>query len=186
MTFDLRDYIIVFENIVPGELWDEVLKEYENDKNWKNTTTGSGLIRDIRRCDAINMSEDFIIQQNQEKRKSIDDKLFVCAGEAIKKYNEKFKYAKIQGDSGYTLLRYRESEFYSEHTDHALQAPRIVSCSFTLNDNFEGGEWGFFNREMVIKAPKGAAVMFPSNFMYPHEILPVTKGTRYSVITWFI
>jgi hypothetical protein len=186
MSFDLRDYIVVFENIVPYELCDEVLDEYNNDKNWKNTTISSGLSRDIRRCDAINMSDAFIIEQNQEKRKSIDNKLFICAGEAIKKYNKKFKHACIQGDSGYTLLRYQEGEFYTEHTDHFLQAPRIVSCSFILNDDFEGGEFGFFNRELVYKPPKGSALMFPSNFLYPHEVMPVTRRVRYSIITWFI
>lgn len=186
MSFDLRDYIVVFENIVPDELCDEVLGEYGDDKNWTNTATGGGLNRQIRRCDAINMSDAFIVGQNQEKRKSIDDKLFVCAGNAIKKYNDKFNNAHIQGDSGYTLLRYQEGEFYSEHTDHFLQAPRIVSCSFTLNDNFEGGEFGFFNCELVYKPPKGSALMFPSNFMYPHEVMPVTRYVRYSIITWFI
>ena len=186
MSFDLRDYIVVFENIVSNELCDEILEEYNNDKNWMNTITGVGLSRDVRRCDAINMSEKFIIAQNQEKRKNIDKKLFVCAGEAIKKYNERFKHSKIQGDSGYTLLRYQEGEFYSQHTDHFLQAPRIVSCSFTLNDNFEGGEFGFFNRELVHKPPKGSALMFPSNFLYPHEVMPVTRRVRYSIITWFI
>lgn len=186
MSFDLRDYIVVFENIVPNELCDEVLEEYNSDKNWINTTTSGGLSRDVRRCDAIDMSNAFIIEQNKEKRKAIDDKLFSCAGDAIKKYNEKFKHARIQGDSGYTLLRYQEGEFYSEHTDHFLQSPRIVSCSFTLNDNFEGGEFGFFNRELVYKPPKGSALMFPSNFLYPHEIMPVTRRVRYSIITWFI
>lgn len=186
MSFDLRDYIVVFENIISDDLCDEVLEEYDNDKNWVNTTTGGGLIRDIRRCDAIYMSDDFVIQQSQEKRKSIDDKLFVCASEAIQKYNEKFKHARIQGDSGYTLLRYQEGEFYTEHTDHFLQAPRIVSCSFTLNDGFEGGEFGFFNRELVYKPPKGSALMFPSNFLYPHEVMPVTRRVRYSIITWFV
>jgi Rps23 Pro-64 3,4-dihydroxylase Tpa1-like proline 4-hydroxylase len=186
MSFDLRDYIVVFENIVPNELCDEVLAEYGNDNNWKNTTTGGGLLRDIRRCDAINMSDPFVIEQNKDKRQKIDEKLFLCAGVAIKNYNEKFKQAKIQGDSGYTLLRYQEGEFYSEHTDHFLQAPRIVSCSFILNDGFEGGEFGFFNRELVYKPPKGSALMFPSNFMYPHEVMPVTRYVRYSIITWFI
>ena len=37
-----------------------------------------------------------------------------------------------------------------------------------------------------IKLKKADAIMFPSNFMYPHEIMPVTQGTRYSIITWFI
>lgn len=186
MSFDLRDYIVVFENIVPNELCDEVLDEYNNDKNWINTSVSGGTRRDIRRCDAINLSESFIIGKNQDKRKNIDDRLFECAGRAIKQYNDKFEFAKIQGDSGYILLRYQEGEFYKEHTDHFLQNPRIVSCSLTLNDDFEGGDFGFFNREMVLKPPKGSALMFPSNFLYPHEVMPVTRRVRYSIITWFI
>lgn len=185
-SFDIRDYIVVFENIVPEELSEEIISEYVNDKNWKNTTVGGGLQREIRKCDAVHMSDNFIISQNQEKRKNIDDKLFKCASDAIKNYNKKFEEAKIQGDSGYTLLRYQEGEFYTQHTDHFLQAPRSVSCSFALNDDYDGGEWGFFNREVCIKVPKYSAMMFPSNFMYPHEIMPVTRGVRYSIITWFI
>jgi predicted 2-oxoglutarate/Fe(II)-dependent dioxygenase YbiX len=186
MKSNLHDYIVVFENIISNELCNEVLAEYGEDKNWVNTTVSGGLDRNVRRCDAINMSDEFIIEQNQEKRKSIDDKIFACAGDAIKKYNRLFKHAMIQGDSGYTLLRYKETEFYKEHTDHFLQQPRIVSCSFTLNDNFDGGEFAFFERQLSYKLPKGSALMFPSNFLYPHEIMPVVKGTRYSIITWFI
>lgn len=186
MSFDVRDYILILENVISDDLCLEILTEYENDKHWQNTTTGGGLSRDVRRCDAVDMSNSFIISQNQEKRKDIDDKLFSCAADVIKQYNDKFKHAKIEGDSGYTLLRYQENEFYKEHTDHFLQRPRTVSCSFALNDGYEGGEWGFFNREIIVKAPKGSAIMFPSNFMYPHEIFPVTRGVRYSIITWFI
>ena len=186
MSFDLRDYIVVFENIVPNELCDEVLAEYKEDKNWLNTPVRNGVNRDIRRCDAINMSDNYIINQNETKRKNIDDKLFKVAGEVIKKYNEKFYRASIEGDSGYTLLRYQEGEFYTQHTDHFLQNPRIVSCSFALNDDFEGGEFGFFDRKIIYKLSKGSALMFPSNFLYPHEIMPITKKIRYSIITWFI
>lgn len=185
MTFDVRDYIVVLENIISDELCDEILDEYCNDDKWTNTTIGSGLNRDIRRCDAINMSDPFIIEQNQNKRKKIDDKLFVCASNAIQKYNDKFIESKIDIDSGYTLLRYQEGEFYLQHTDHFLQVPRTVSCSFALNDNFEGGEFCFFNRELTYNLPKGSAIMFPSNFLYPHEIMPVKRRVRHSIITWF-
>jgi predicted 2-oxoglutarate/Fe(II)-dependent dioxygenase YbiX len=27
--------------------------------------------------------------------------------------------------------------------------------------------------------------LFPSNYLYPHRITPVTQGTRYSIVTWF-
>lgn len=186
MSFDIRDYIVAFENIISEDLCNEVLDEYRHDSNWINTVTGGGLSRNIRRCDAINMSDNVVIERNQNKRKNIDSKLFECANKAITKYNDKFNYAQIQGDSGYSLLRYQEGEFYKQHIDHCLQQPRIVSCSFALNDDFEGGEFAFFNQELIYKIPKGAALMFPSNFLYPHEIMPVTRRVRYSVITWFI
>jgi predicted 2-oxoglutarate/Fe(II)-dependent dioxygenase YbiX len=186
VTFDLRDYIVVFENAISNDLCNEILQEYKNDKDWVESTTRGGLARNVRRCDAIDMSNPLIISKNETIRKVIDEKLFCCAGKVIKKYREKFNYAKIEGDSGYTLLRYQEGEFYTEHVDHYLQQSRIVSCSFTLNDDFEGGEFAFFNRELVYKPPKGSALMFPSNFLYPHEIMPVTNKTRYSIITWFI
>lgn len=186
MKSNLQDYIIVLNNIIPNEICDKILDEYNNDSNWVNTTIGSGINRDVRKCDAINITDPHIIQQNKEKRQLIDDTLFSCAANAIKKYNEKFPHAKIEGDSGYTLLRYQENEFYREHTDHFLQAPRSVSCSFALNDDYDGGEFAFFNRELIYRLPKGSAIMFPSNFMYPHEIMLVTRKVRYSIITWFI
>ena len=75
---------------------------------------------------------------------------------------------------------------YKQHTDSFKDRPRAVSCSFILNDEYEGGEFAFFNREAVYKLKKGSCIMFPSNFMYPHEIMPVTHGTRYSIVTWFV
>jgi hypothetical protein len=186
VSFDLRDYILVFEDVVPADLCQQVLDEYKNDQNWMNTTTGNGLDRNVRRCDAINITEEVVIFKNENKRREIDQQLFFCAEKAIWAYNQKFPEAKIQQDSGYTLLRYQEEEFYSRHTDSFLQAPRAVSCSFSLNDDYAGGEWGFFDGQIKMKPPKGSAVMFPSNFMFPHEIFKVTRGVRYSIITWFI
>jgi predicted 2-oxoglutarate/Fe(II)-dependent dioxygenase YbiX len=112
--------------------------------------------------------------------------MFNCAAKAIEQYNKVFPAAMIEQDSGYELLRYQTGQFYKQHTDSFKAQPRAVSCSFALNDDYEGGEWGFWDKEKVIKAKKGSVIMFPSNFMYPHEIMPVTKGTRYSIITWFI
>ena len=35
-----------------------------------------------------------------------------------------------------------------------------------------------------IKLKTGDILMFPSNFMYPHEVTECTKGTRYSFVSW--
>lgn len=83
------------------------------------------------------------------------------------------------------MLRYPTGGFYVEHTDsyHALQ--RELACSFVLNNDFSGGEFAFFQRQKIGAIPTGAALLFPSSFMYPHEALTVRAGIRYSIVAWF-
>ena len=35
-----------------------------------------------------------------------------------------------------------------------------------------------------IKLKTGDILIFPSNFMYPHRVEPVKKGTRFSFVSW--
>ena len=183
---NIEDYIQVFENIVSDNLCDRILSEYANSNDWQPTIIGAGVLdTKVRNTDTIGLSFQAVIQQNPEIRKALDEELFKVAATAIQKYNEVFPEAKIDQDSGYELLRYNEGQFYIQHTDSFLKQPRAVSCSFAINDDYEGGEFAFWNREKKVFLKKGSVLMFPSNFMYPHEIMPVTKGTRYSIITWF-
>jgi hypothetical protein len=184
---NIEDYIVIFDNILSNELCDAILNEYSNENEWQPTYVGNGTVeRAIRNTDSIALSLPSIIQKNPLIRKTLDDEIFKCAGSAIQQYNNIFPEAMIQQDSGYELLRYKEEQFYIQHTDSFLKQPRAVSCSFALNDDYEGGEFAFWNREKKVFLKKGSVLMFPSNFMYPHEIMPVTKGTRYSIVTWFI
>jgi predicted 2-oxoglutarate/Fe(II)-dependent dioxygenase YbiX len=184
---NLKDYIIVLDDVLPHSVCDKILDEYANSGEWQQTVVGKGDVRkDIRSATTVLMSEPHVIARNAELRREIDSDVFAGASKAIQEYNEKFNHGRIEEDSGYELLRYETGQFYTQHVDSFKARPRAVSCSFALNDDYEGGEFGFFDRELVVKAPKGGAVLFPSNFMYPHEIMPVVKGIRYSIITWFI
>ena len=58
----------------------------------------------------------------------------------------------------------------------------ILSVLGVLNDDYEGGEFVLIDEK--INLSKGDIIVFPSNFMYPHKVEPVTKGTRYSYISW--
>jgi predicted 2-oxoglutarate/Fe(II)-dependent dioxygenase YbiX len=183
----LEDYIYIVKSAFSNNLCDEILEEYKNTYEWKATVVGKGDIKtDIRNCQTISISEQTTIQKNEEIRNNLDQLVFHGASLCITEYNKQFSYCKIEQDSGYELLRYSENCFYKQHTDSFKEHPRSVSCSFILNDDFEGGEFAFFDRELKYKLEKGDALMFPSNFMYPHEVMPVTKGTRYSIVTWFI
>jgi predicted 2-oxoglutarate/Fe(II)-dependent dioxygenase YbiX len=182
----LEDYIYVVKNAIDNQTCDEILNEFINSDEWVNTEIASGINKNVRNCQTIVISYPHVLQKNKDIRHKLDMAIFDGASKCITEYNIKFPYCKIEEDSGYELLRYKEGCFYTEHTDSFKARPRAVSCSFILNDDFEGGEFAFFNKELKYKLEKGDALLFPSNFMYPHEVLPVTKGTRYSIITWFI
>ena len=41
------------------------------------------------------------------------------------------------------------------------------------------------NKEILKVKPKAnSCLLFPSNFMFPHKVNPVTSGTRYVVVGW--
>jgi predicted 2-oxoglutarate/Fe(II)-dependent dioxygenase YbiX len=184
---NINDYILVFEDIIAPELCDAILVEFSNEEEWQKTVVGDGRVNDkVRNAETIVLSYPHVIEKNAEIRSNLDKTIFASAGLAIQKYNKNFDNCKIQEDSGYELLRYKEGQFYIQHTDSFKDRPRAVSCSFILNDDYEGGEFAFFDRELTYKLKKGSCIMFPSNFMYPHEIMPVTSGIRYSIITWFV
>lgn len=183
----LDAYIFTLDNIVPDELCDRILEEYHNCSLWIPSRVGDGEIDNkIRNCDVINISEQPVMEKNFDVRKKIDDDFYLCASSAINEYRKLFPEVASDIDTGYNLLRYNEGQFYVQHTDSFKQQQRSVSCSFLLNDDYVGGEFAFFDREIMIKGAKGSIVMFPSNFMFPHEIMPVISGTRYSIITWYV
>ena len=181
----LEDYVKVYYDVVPEDLCDAIIKEYSNSDEWNLAETGGGLQTNIRNVDEILMSHEEIIGDSQLRRQ-LDDRLFESVSSVSKKYHENFKHFEINVDTGYQLLRYKEGQFYTQHTDSFITQQRSLSCSLILNDDYEGGEFCFWDGTMMHKPPKGAALVFPSNFMYPHEIRPVTKGERYSIITWLV
>lgn len=185
---DIRDYIKVINNVVPEELCDRILEEYKNDDPvWQEALVGNALInKNVRNVQTIQLDNLSVMHANMIERTQIVTGLNGAMFWVINKYRNLFPGLVLDKHSGFELLRYDEGCFYKEHTDSFNIFPRHLSISLHLNDDYEGGEFGFYNADLKIKAKKGSAVVFPSNFMFPHEIKPVTKGTRFSVITWMI
>ena len=86
------------------------------------------------------------------------------------------------------LLKYSSGGKYDVHTDQATSCQRHLSIIINLNDKYVGGDLIFTDQKgkeiKKLKLDKGSIVFFPSNFMYPHSIEPITKGTRYSIVAW--
>jgi predicted 2-oxoglutarate/Fe(II)-dependent dioxygenase YbiX len=183
----LEDYIQVFDDILSADFCSEILEEYKESNEWSDALVGTGEVnKNSRNCNQIMISDPCVIEKNKEKRKYIDETIYNNLLGGIQKYKEKYSSLFHEIDTGYQLLRYKENQFYSQHTDSFKQQQRSVSISIQLNEDYDGGEFAFFDREIMIRSKTGSIIMFPSNFMYPHEIMPVIRGTRYSIVTWLV
>jgi hypothetical protein len=86
------------------------------------------------------------------------------------------------------ILKYENTGFYTWHVDHFAEIPRTMSCILLLNNDYEGGNLWFRNPdgsgEWEVDVKPNRMIIWPSNFLYPHTVKPVTKGKRYSVVAW--
>lgn len=67
--------------------------------------------------------------------------------------------------------------------DGEIRGVPILSIVGALNDDYEGGEFVMWENTTV-KLPKGSIMIFPSNFLYPHQVNIVKAGTRYTYVSW--
>ncbi len=90
----------------------------------------------------------------------------------------------------FRVNRYDVGGFMSEHIDnihhsHGQQYgyPHLSVLLF-LNEDYEGGEFVVADNEYLTE--KGSAIIFPSNFMFPHKVNKVEYGSRWSVVSWLM
>ena len=89
---------------------------------------------------------------------------------------------------GLQLTKYEApSNFYSPHIDKVYGgAVRKLSVTVQLSDqnDYEGGDLCLYfeKKPEVIDKSLGKLIAFPSYVL--HEVTPVTKGTRYSLVAW--
>ena len=88
---------------------------------------------------------------------------------------------------------YKEGHFYKAHRDYDPSCKQIRKLSVTVqlsdSHHYEGGDfklWDFFGNEITKPEwrDKGTVLVFPS--CLKHEVTPVTKGTRMSLVQWYI
>lgn len=85
--------------------------------------------------------------------------------------------------------KYKKGTIMRKHFDHIhsifdgqYKGIPVLSFIGILNNNYLGGELVINN--LKIKTKTGDIVIFPSCFLYPHEIKEIKKGIRYSFVTW--
>jgi len=124
----------------------------------------------------------------KDEQINISSQLFGALDDTLKHYStEIYPFAEKNIKSRehtMHLLRYDDSGHLPAHQDQGVSS-RVLSVLLYLNDDYEGGEIEFRHSGIKFKPEAGSVLFFPSNFLYVHEVYPVTKGPRYALPNWY-
>lgn len=101
----------------------------------------------------------------------------------LKDYSRRLNIGELRYWEAMNFIKYEKNQHFMEHHDHGYSYNCVVSMVAYPNDDYEGGELYFRLLNLKIKPRAGDLYIFPSNFMYPHQAMPVTEGTKYSIVT---
>jgi PKHD-type hydroxylase len=103
--------------------------------------------------------------------------------------NERFfKFDLFGLNEGFQFTNYESpSGKYGKHVDRQINSPvRKLSISIQLTnpEEYEGGELYLYdgNEGALMDKTQGTLILFPSYVL--HEVMPVTKGERNSLVSW--
>tara|TARA_R100001086_G_C11792721_1_gene246694 strand:- start:177 stop:779 length:603 start_codon:yes stop_codon:yes gene_type:complete len=77
------------------------------------------------------------------------------------------------------ILKYDVGQCIKDHSD--IDGYTRGSLTINLNDDYEGGEFRFFDGQEKVKLSRGEAMLFPAEPIWIHGTEPITKGVRYSI-----
>lgn len=189
MPMNLKDYVKIYDDFLDLKTCKKIVKQLKKLNDWETHRfyqSNSGQYVSYEKELAVTMGSSI------EETQIINQKMWFTIEQYIVK---DFGYMKewFGGWNGYQHVRYNR---YSVDTRMKLHCDHIhsmfdgnkkgiptLSILGSLNDDYEGGELIFWEQEKIeLKA--GQIMVFPSNFMYPHKVTEVTKGTRYSFVSW--
>lgn len=183
---DLRDYIITFQNLLNFDTCQQIIEwsksEPEADTAWEGWEVAKSAVDNTtervtksRQCEFTMLGPD---------RGPCWDRIELGLLHILEHYPYLHKATE---HTGVSLIKYGNGHKFEEHVDSYGGAPRILSTSILLNTDYEGGELSFWQGQYTSPAQgTGDAIVFPSNFCFPHEVRPVTDGERYVLVVWFI
>lgn len=176
---EVFDVAYVVKSGISNAFCDNIIKEYSKDEVDKLPPMigqGTGAIDlDVRNVQRL------ILPMNQGIGATL-------TSIGLNLNHEKWQY-NITHSNQTEFLMYDINGVYQAHVDtfHQLgNETRKLTVLGILNDDFEGGKFYIQAGPKKIYPPqeKGDVIVFPS-FML-HGVEPVTKGKRFSVVTWIV
>ena len=187
MSLNLEDYVKVYENVFDADFCKKMVDKAE-EGNWRTHTFYDAIAdRNIQHEDELDVSW----SETPEKLELQKKMWHVIEQYVIKDHAHMHSW--YSGWAGYTEVRFNRYNVGTQmhiHCDHihsmfdgTRKGVPTLTILGSLNNDYEGGDLLMWEQKKI-HLPAGAVVMFPSNFLYPHRITPVTKGVRYSYVSW--
>jgi len=181
MNTNLQDYIAIYKAIEPS-----MSKEIINDLNeiqWAKHSYNDPITQEN-----TTYEDDLDIAYQNKYMDYLNNKIKNCVSDYLN--NVAPMPFQLQEISNIRFNRYQVGANMKLHYDHIhtlfdgeKKGVPILSILGLLNDDFEGGDFLMFDSKKV-NLSAGDIILFPSNFLYPHAVTTITKGTRYSFVSW--
>ena len=187
MDRNLKSYVKIYDGWLDSKKCKQTIKELES-ADWQQHKFYNAATQTYG-TQSGNRELDVSWQENISTKPYIMQRIW----DAYFQYTKDLNFDWFGGWQGYSNVRfnrYNEDRLMALHCDHIYtlfdgERKGIPTMTFlaVLNDEYEGGEFILFDDE-EISFKEGTAVVFPSNFLYPHTVKPVKKGVRYSCVSW--
>ena len=210
---DVGEHVKYYREILTPQECDYIIGA-EDDLKWKHFSTEDDWVLDLKwthflyeaagggvatprpQIGGDKQKETALLQQQNRYKSSVKEDHFLYGviksgfEKIVEKYTTDFPLFSPQKLSDFRINRYSEGGYMSSHLDTIVVTDKNqygrpqVSALIYVNDDYEGGEFKIIDK--TFKPEAGSAVIFPSNFMFPHESKVITKGKKWSIVTWLM
>jgi hypothetical protein len=189
---DLGSGIFLFRDVLPKSMdiinrLESVLQDQTNSYNYEEAMVGYAMkMPEYRDCYDFKYKKTDI--QNDKSQASLKlqelwEDVYFKQLQAVKYYCRVHNIGELRYWEAMNYVKYGPGQHFQEHSDNGFSYNCVVSLVAYPNDDYDGGELYFRIQNLNIKPKAGDLFIFPSNFMYPHRAMPVTSGTKYSIVT---
>jgi len=106
----------------------------------------------------------------------------------VREVNARYYGFLLQQLTDFQVLEYENTGFYNTHLDigtgETSRRKLSLVMFLTPREEYDGGELILKPNFPLLPQTQGSAVIFPSYI--PHQIKPVTRGVRHTMVTWVI
>lgn len=167
-----------------NKLEETIENSFGEDLNWDVSRVGSGQSHQYRTSLSCSMTTLLVPYPENDLSTIFRKEVYFPTIEVVNDYVEEHRLPNGAHEV-ISVLKYSGLAEYHAHHDHHSDNRRVFSLVACLGAPEEGGELEFPNFDLTIKPEAGSVIFFPSNFPYVHIAHPVSKGVKYSMVTWF-